>query len=177
MGPAADVIACNVRVIKAFYGGIHQYHQCYGQRDQPDRLTVTAQKSFILARHDELAATSGVTRLSTDRSYLCPRRRIIGMRSGMNISQRIIGAALVLMLAPGLALAYVGPGAGISMLGALWGLIVGVVMAVGVILFWPIRIMLRKAKANKANAEEVSAAATDDAALDSSKPADNSPAS
>ncbi|TDJ43089.1 MAG: hypothetical protein E2O50_05415 [Gammaproteobacteria bacterium] len=84
------------------------------------------------------------------------------------------------MLAPGLALAYVGPGAGISMLGALWGLIVGVVMAVGVILFWPIRIMLRKAKANKANkanAEEVSAAATDAAAPDSSKPADNSPAS
>ncbi len=102
------------------------------------------------------------------------------MRSGMNISQRIIGAALILMLAPGLALAYVGPGAGISMLGALWGLIVGVVMAVGVILFWPIRIMLRKAKANKANkanAEEVSAAATDAAAPDSSKPADNSPAS
>ena len=57
------------------------------------------------------------------------------------------------MLAPGLALAYVGPGAGISMLGALWGLIVGVVMAVGVILFWPIRIMLRKAKAKKADAE------------------------
>lgn len=45
--------------------------------------------------------------------------------------------------------AYVGPGAGISVLGALWGLIIGVVMAVGVILFWPIRMMIRKAKANK----------------------------
>jgi type VI protein secretion system component VasK len=87
----------------------------------------------------------------------------------------IMGAALILMLAPGLALAYVGPGAGISMLGALWGLIVGVVMAVGVILFWPIRIMLRKAKAKKANAEAVASA--DDATSDSSKSADNSPAS
>ena len=51
------------------------------------------------------------------------------------------------------AQAYVGPGAGISVLGALWGLIVGVVMAIGVILFWPIRMMLRKRKAAKAAAE------------------------
>ena len=99
------------------------------------------------------------------------------MRSGTIHFQGTIGAALILMLAPGLALAYVGPGAGISMLGALWGLIVGVVMAVGVILFWPIRIMLRKAKAKKANAEEISAATADDAMPDASKPADNSPAS
>jgi hypothetical protein len=54
------------------------------------------------------------------------------------------------LLASGTAVAYVGPGAGISVLGALWGLIVGIVMAVGVILFWPIRIMLRKRKAAKA---------------------------
>ena len=57
------------------------------------------------------------------------------------------------LLFAGTAAAYVGPGAGISVLGALWGLIIGVVMAVGVILFWPIRMMLRKAKANKAEAE------------------------
>lgn len=55
-------------------------------------------------------------------------------------------------LLPGLALAYVGPGAGVSVLGALWGLIAGVVMAVGVILFWPIRMMIRKSKAKKAAA-------------------------
>lgn len=51
------------------------------------------------------------------------------------------------------ALAYVGPGAGISLLGALWGLIVGVVAAIGIILFWPIRIMLRKRKAAREAAE------------------------
>ena len=93
------------------------------------------------------------------------------MRSGIKTT---IGAVLALMLAPGLALAYVGPGAGISMLGALWGLIVGVVMAVGVILFWPIRIMLRKAKAKKMAAENASS--TDDTASEN-KPADNSTAS
>jgi type VI protein secretion system component VasK len=63
-----------------------------------------------------------------------------------------VGLVIASLLVPGIALAYVGPGAGISMLGALWGLVVGVVMAVGVILFWPIRMMIRKAKANKAEA-------------------------
>ena len=53
------------------------------------------------------------------------------------------------LMISGTAAAYVGPGAGISVLGALWGLIIGVVMAVGVILFWPIRMMMRKKKAAK----------------------------
>ena len=56
------------------------------------------------------------------------------------------------LLFSGTAMAYVGPGAGISVLGALWGLIVGVVMALAVILFWPIRMMIRKNKAKKAAA-------------------------
>ena len=84
---------------------------------------------------------------------------------------------MILALLPGLALAYVGPGAGISMLGALWGLIVGIVMAVGVILFWPIRMMIRKAKANKANAGEASAATSSDAENDDAAKTDNSAAS
>jgi hypothetical protein len=67
------------------------------------------------------------------------------------------------MLAAGTASAYVGPGAGISVLGALWGLIIGVVMAVGVILFWPIRMMIRKSKAKKA-AEEGEPATANEAA-------------
>ena len=57
------------------------------------------------------------------------------------------------LLSAGTAAAYVGPGAGISVLGALWGLIIGVVMAVGVILFWPIRMMIRKRKAENEAAE------------------------
>ncbi len=56
---------------------------------------------------------------------------------------------VITLLLTGTAAAYVGPGAGISVLGALWGLIIGVVMAVGIILFWPIRLMIRKIKANK----------------------------
>ena len=66
--------------------------------------------------------------------------------------------SIAAVLAAGTASAYVGPGAGISVLGALWGLIIGVVMAIGVILFWPIRMMLRKRKAAKAEAAGETAA-------------------
>jgi hypothetical protein len=42
------------------------------------------------------------------------------------------------------AAAYIGPGAGITMLGALWGVVVAVFLAIGAVLFWPIRVLLRK---------------------------------
>ena len=54
-----------------------------------------------------------------------------------------IGAgAAVLAASP--AFAYVGPGAGLTLLGALWGLILAVVVSVGFILLWPIRRMMRR---------------------------------
>ena len=53
------------------------------------------------------------------------------------------GAAL---LAASPAFAYVGPGAGLTLLGALWGLILAVVVSVGFILLWPIRRMMRRNK-------------------------------
>ena len=54
-----------------------------------------------------------------------------------------IGAgAAVLAASP--ASAYVGPGAGLTLLGALWGLILAVVVSVGFILLWPIRRMMRR---------------------------------
>ena len=42
------------------------------------------------------------------------------------------------------AFAYVGPGAGITMLGALWGVIVAVALAVGAVLFYPVRVLMRR---------------------------------
>ena len=50
------------------------------------------------------------------------------------------------LTASGPAMAYIGPGAGITMLGALWGVVVAVVLALGAILFWPIRALLRRRK-------------------------------
>jgi hypothetical protein len=51
-------------------------------------------------------------------------------------------SAAVLAASP--AFAYVGPGAGLTLLGALWGLILAVVVSVGFILLWPIRRMMRR---------------------------------
>jgi hypothetical protein len=42
------------------------------------------------------------------------------------------------------ASAYVGPGAGLTLLGALWGLILAVVMSVGFVILWPFRRLLRR---------------------------------
>lgn len=61
---------------------------------------------------------------------------------------RLILAVLFLILsAP--ALAYIGPGAGVSFLGSIWALLAGVVLAIGAILFWPIRYMIRRAKRSR----------------------------
>lgn len=64
------------------------------------------------------------------------------------------------------ALAYVGPGAGVSLIGAALGLIAAVFSVVGFILVWPIRALLKKRRAaatakgpggTAAGAEEASA--------------------
>jgi len=60
-------------------------------------------------------------------------------------------AGLLLVALP--AQAYVGPGAGISVLGAVWGVIVAVVVVIGGLLFLPFKIMMRKRKLAKEAAE------------------------
>lgn len=44
------------------------------------------------------------------------------------------------------ALAYIGPGAGLSLLGALWGVLAAVLAAMAFLLFWPLRRYLRRQK-------------------------------
>jgi hypothetical protein len=50
--------------------------------------------------------------------------------------------------------AYIGPGAGISVLGGLLGIITTIIVAIGAILFWPIRKMLKKKKARTPESEK-----------------------
>lgn len=52
----------------------------------------------------------------------------------------------------GPAAAYVGPGAGLSLVGAFWGLLVAVVAALGFIIFWPVRRLFRRHRAKSAPA-------------------------
>jgi hypothetical protein len=54
-----------------------------------------------------------------------------------------IGIAAVLCTA-GPASAYVGPGAGLTLVGALWGLIAAVVLSIGFVILWPFRRLLRR---------------------------------
>ena len=61
------------------------------------------------------------------------------------------------------ALAYVGPGAGLTLLGALWGLILAVVMSVGFIVLWPFRRLMRRNKQDRLARETTGAAGDDDA--------------
>lgn len=49
---------------------------------------------------------------------------------------------LALFSAP--AVAYIGPGAGISVLGSLMGILVTVFVAIGAIVLWPLRKILKK---------------------------------
>jgi uncharacterized iron-regulated membrane protein len=45
------------------------------------------------------------------------------------------------------AAAYIGPGAGLSLLGAFWGLLVAVAAALGFVILWPIRRLFRRGRA------------------------------
>jgi membrane protein implicated in regulation of membrane protease activity len=55
-------------------------------------------------------------------------------------------------LMTGPALAYIGPGAGITVLGALWGVLVAIVLALSAVLYLPIRAVLRKRRRRQQHA-------------------------
>jgi len=69
----------------------------------------------------------------------------------MNVIRTAI--ALFIALAPLTAAAYIGPGSGISLLGGIWSVLVAVVLALAAILFWPIRLMIKRMK-NRKSAEQ-----------------------
>ena len=63
----------------------------------------------------------------------------------MSVARLVAGWLLAwVVVAGGPAFAYVGPGAGITMLGALWGVVAAVLVAVGAVFYLPIRALLRK---------------------------------
>ena len=57
-----------------------------------------------------------------------------------------IALSLFALLISTPAMAYIGPGAGISVLGSLLGIIVTIIVAIGAIIMWPLRKLFRKKK-------------------------------
>ncbi|MEX1080894.1 MAG: hypothetical protein WD382_08095 [Halofilum sp. (in: g-proteobacteria)] len=79
----------------------------------------------------------------------------------------VFGVLMVMLLsvaAP--AVAYVGPGAGLSMLGALWGLLVAVLAALSFIIAWPVRRYLRRKRAQPAGTQTAAEEAATQSAHD-----------
>ncbi|OKH88803.1 hypothetical protein [Thalassospira sp. TSL5-1] len=68
----------------------------------------------------------------------------------LSIAGAVIALAPLLTAMP--AQAYVGPGAGLSLLSALWAVIAAVGVAVGFVLLWPIRKMMRNKRRKNAAA-------------------------
>lgn len=79
-------------------------------------------------------------------------------------------AAVACTIAPP-AFAYVGPGAGITMLGALWGVLAALVLALAAVVYWPIRAAIRSMRRRGRTAAPVA----DDAAKDASGLAEREP--
>ena len=67
----------------------------------------------------------------------------------------VMGSILCFYALP--AFAYIGPGAGISFLGSIVSTLVVIVLAIGAILFWPIRYMWRRMRRQKNVAQETEA--------------------
>lgn len=70
-----------------------------------------------------------------------------------------LGVASVCALVAWPATAYIGPGAGLSLVGALWAVIAAIGAALFFVLAWPLRRMMRRRRAEQA----ADAAATADA--------------
>jgi hypothetical protein len=80
----------------------------------------------------------------------------------------VVAIALGLVLFATPAFAYIGPGAGITMLGALWGVIVAVVLALAAVILWPLRLLFRRRKG--ARPADASASVESEADVASSAP-------
>jgi uncharacterized iron-regulated membrane protein len=74
----------------------------------------------------------------------------------MKTSNAYLVAALAAIAMPESALAYVGPGAGLTLLGALLGVLAAVVLAVTGVLMWPIRALLARRRQAQKEAQRAS---------------------
>lgn len=65
----------------------------------------------------------------------------------------LVLSTLLLVLLGSPAMAYIGPGAGIGLVGSFLALLFGMLLAVGVVLWWPIRYLRRRRRNSVATVE------------------------
>jgi len=82
------------------------------------------------------------------KTSIIPASKAKQSQTFLTIGTVTLACAMLLTALP--AQAYVGPGAGLSLLSALWAVLAAIVVAVGFVLMWPLRKMMRKRKANRA---------------------------
>lgn len=70
----------------------------------------------------------------------------------MNLLLSLLACAVIALASANPALAYVGPGAGLSLVGAFWGLLVAVFAAFAFIILWPVRRLFRRRRSAPADA-------------------------
>lgn len=74
----------------------------------------------------------------------------------------LILLAFILLAPVSSALAYIGPGAGISVLGSLLSILATIFVAIGAIIFWPLRKYMKRRKARRESPPGTAAAKTGD---------------
>ena len=67
----------------------------------------------------------------------------------MKITRDLILLAFLLLAPVSSAVAYIGPGAGISVLGSLLSILATIFIAIGAIIFWPLRKFMKRRKARR----------------------------
>jgi hypothetical protein len=80
----------------------------------------------------------------------------------MKITRTLILMTSLLLAPVSPAIAYIGPGAGISVLGSLLGILATIFVAIGAIIFWPVRKYMQRRKARHESQRGTEAADTGD---------------
>jgi membrane protein implicated in regulation of membrane protease activity len=72
---------------------------------------------------------------------------------GVNVLLTCLAVIIAALGAAAPAMAYVGPGAGLSLVGAFWGLLVAIFAALAFIVAWPVRRLLRRGRGSPERAQ------------------------